>query len=534
LKAYAYNTWLRAIADHRHRKKIVAEVLPAAVGAPSAPAQHYCVRYALPSGRLLARNVGWNLLGAGLPLIVALWAIPALIKGLGTERFGLLAIIWMGVGYFSLFDLGMGRALTKLVAERLGDGRESQLPLLISTGLRLMFGLGMIAALTVALITPWLAEDLLNVSTMLTQETVWSLWILAGTLPFVVSTAGLIGVLQAHQRFREINAVRIPLGVINFLGPILALAFTPSLVATTLVLAIARILAWLVYRWLCQDVFFRPEPGAPFSRTAALSLLSYGSWITVTNIIGPLMVYFDRFFIGALLTMSAVAYYTIPYEVVTRLWILPEALMGVLFPALTTALATAPGRAGTLFFAAARTLLITMFVPIALVVLFAPEALTLWLSPQFAQESASVLRWLAIGVFINCLARLPYTALQGKGRPDLTAKLHLAELPVYALVLWGLLEAYGITGAAAAWTLRIVVDTMALFILGMRETPELRAVQRHTVALMVVGSVLLAALALPQHLWLKIALAATIVALGSGLAFREIILMRASATGNLR
>ena len=205
------------------------------------------------SGRLLARNVLWNVSGAGLPLVVALWAIPTLIAGMGTERFGLLAIIWMGVGYFSLFDLGIGWALTKLIAERLGSGRQRELPALTHTGLRLMLALGVTAAVLVSLIAVWLVEDLLNIPTALHPEALWSLWILAATLPFVVSTAGLIGILQAHQRFPQINAVRIPLGIMNFLGPVLALTVTPSLVATTLVLAASRIAAWLAYRWLCKD-----------------------------------------------------------------------------------------------------------------------------------------------------------------------------------------------------------------------------------------------------------------------------------------
>jgi O-antigen/teichoic acid export membrane protein len=480
----------------------------------------------LVSGKLLARNVVWNLSGAGLPLVVALWAIPALINGMGTERFGLLAIIWMGVGYFSLFDLGMGRALTKLVAERLGNGRESELPSLIGTGLRLMFGLGVIAALTVAGITPWLAGGLLNVPADLVQEAVWSFWILAGTLPFVVSTAGLIGILQAHQRFPLISAVRIPLGIMNFLGPVLALAVTPSLVATTLVLAATRVLAWLAFRWLYKEFSPKSESGTTVSRAAARDLLSFGGWITVTNIVGPLMVYFDRFLIGALLTMSAVAYYTTPYEAVTRLWVVPEALVGVLFPALATALVADLERARAIFLVAARVLLIIMFVPVALVMLFAPEALTLWLDPRFSQESTPVLRWLAIGIFINSLARLPFIALQGKGRPDLTAKLHLAELPIYVLALWGLVEAFGIVGAAAAWTLRIVIDTVALFVLGMQRAPELQAVQLQTMALLAGATVFLAVLGLPQDLWLKTAIAAVVVALGGGLALRELLLMR--------
>ena len=477
------------------------------------------------SGRLLARNVLWNVSGAGLPLVVALWAIPTLIAGMGTERFGLLAIIWMGVGYFSLFDLGIGWALTKLIAERLGSGRQGELPALTHTGLRLMLALGVTAAVLVSLIAVWLVEDLLNIPTALHPEALWSLWILAATLPFVVSTAGLIGILQAHQRFPQINAVRIPLGIMNFLGPVLALSVTPSLVATTLVLATSRIAAWLAYRWLCRN-FFSNSGALHFSRTAARTLLGFGGWVTVTNIVGPLMVYFDRFVIGALLTTSAVAYYITPYEVVTRLWIVPDALVGVLFPAFTAALVSDSRRATFLFLVAARALLITMFVPVAAIVLFADEALALWLGADFARESAPVLRWLAIGVLINSIARLPYITLMGKGRPDLTAKLHMVELPIYVLALWGLIHAFGIVGAAAAWTCRITLDTAALFVLAMYRNPELHGAQRRTAVLVAGACCLLAGFTLLEDVGLRISLAAVIAVAGAGFALREIRLIR--------
>ena len=74
----------------------------------------------LTQGRLLARNTVWNLGGQVAPLVVAIFAIPPLIKGLGTDRFGVLTLAWVVIGYFSLFDLGLGRALTKLVAGQEG------------------------------------------------------------------------------------------------------------------------------------------------------------------------------------------------------------------------------------------------------------------------------------------------------------------------------------------------------------------------------------------------------------------------------
>lgn len=74
------------------------------------------------SSKLVSSSL-WNLAGSLLPLGAGLVAIPLLIGQLGLERFGLLSLAWLLVGYFSLFDFGLGRSLTRLVAEKLGSGR---------------------------------------------------------------------------------------------------------------------------------------------------------------------------------------------------------------------------------------------------------------------------------------------------------------------------------------------------------------------------------------------------------------------------
>jgi O-antigen/teichoic acid export membrane protein len=51
---------------------------------------------------------------------------------------------------------------------------------------------------------------------------------------------------------------------------------------------------------------------------------------------------------------------------------------------------------------------------------------------------------LALGVLINSLAQTPFALLQGVGRPDLPAKFHLIELPVYVGIAWILVSQFGI------------------------------------------------------------------------------------------
>jgi len=148
----------------------------------------------LTGGRRLARNVVWNLLGTGAPLLVAIVAIPMLIEGLGLARFGVLTLAWMVVGYFSLFDLGLGRALTKLVAEKLGKGQDDEIPSLIWTAMSLMAALGVLGAVVVAALSPWLVSSVLKIPVDLQPETLTAFYLLAASIPIVISTTGLRGI----------------------------------------------------------------------------------------------------------------------------------------------------------------------------------------------------------------------------------------------------------------------------------------------------------------------------------------------------
>ncbi len=463
----------------------------------------------LISGRLLARNVIWNLAGTLLPLLVALWAFPRLIEGLGNERFGLLSIIWMGVGYFSIFDLGLGAALTKLVAERLGRGQSGDIPNLVATGQRLMWGLGILAGVLVMSLAPWLVE-VLKVPQGMQNEARWSLTILAVTVPFVVISAGLTGILQAYQKAAWISLVRMPLGVMNFLGPVLMLEVSNSLELTTLFLAISRLISFGCFRHLASRL--HPPGAAHMDRQHMRELFSFGGWITVSSVVGPIMVYFDRFMIGSVLGLAAVAFYTAPFELVVRLWIIPDAILGVLFPALTVALIASRTQAARMVDAATRSILLGVAVPVSMVVLFAAEGLRWWLGPEYADQSAQVMQLLAIGVLINSYARIPAAVVNAAGYPHLIAKLHLTELPLYLLALYFFAQTWGIAGVAAAWVLRVVLDTLVICGFACLTARDLaRQVLIGLLALCSSTGLLLALFEL-NLLWLKL-LAALLIAL---------------------
>jgi len=411
----------------------------------------------------LTRNIIWNLFGTGTPILIALMTIPILVDGLGTARFGILTLAWMVVGYFSLFDMGLGRALIKFVAERLGTKQADEIPGFVWIAILLMVLLGGGGGGVLFFMSPWIVEEALNIPAELQAETLSAFYYLAVSLPFVIASIGFRGVLEAHQYFGIVNIIRVPLGALSFVTPLAILPFSQSLSHIVLALVYIRVISCFVYIVVCintsPELRLRPQ----FDMHKARQLLRFGGWMTVTNVIGPLMVYMDRFLIGSVLTVSAVAYYATPYEMVTKLWIISGALMGVLFPAFSATVSNNPRQARILCKQALKFTFLLLLPIVLIIVTYANEGLNLWLGEEFSDNSAVVLQLLAVGVLVNSHAQIPFGIIQATGRADLTAKLHLLELPFYLLLLWWSLNNYGIAGAAFAWLLRVTFDMVFLF-----------------------------------------------------------------------
>jgi O-antigen/teichoic acid export membrane protein len=185
------------------------------------------------------------------------------------------------------------------------------------------------------------------------------------------------------------------------------------------------------------------------------------------------------------------------------------ALMGVLFPAFASVMQTDRDRAISLFSQTVRLLLFILF-PVTLALLsLAGPILHLWLGEEFVAQSTRLMQILTLGVLINSLAQVPSGLIQSVGRPDLTARLHLLELPLYLALLWWSVQTRGITGAALAWTLRVSLDAAALFWLAERCVPgSSRSLRNSAVPMAGVLAAMAAGMLLRGLLWQAIYVAA--------------------------
>ena len=414
-------------------------------------------------GGLLARNTLLNFIGQVIPLAVGLVTIPYIVHGLGAERFGILSLAWVILGYFSLFDLGLGRATTKFVAEALGKGENQRIPAIVWTSLCFVLILALIGWAVLIAVTPLLVGRVLNVPYYLIEETKLVFYIMGGSLVIALATATLSGVLEAYQRFDLINTLKIPSNILTYLIPLIALFGGAGLPAIVILLLIKNLLMLVVY-FLYTSKIMPSSKCFLVDFKVASSLFYYGWWIALHNAAVAILLYLDRFMVGAFLGISMLTYYAVPYELVSRLTIIPSSMMMVLFPAFGVMEAVDKQKLREFFNKAFKYVFLIMGLLCSTLIIFSKEILSLWLGSDFAEKSSVILRILSIGVFFSSLAWINGTLLQGISHPEIVSIIHIIQVPVYILSTWYLIKAINIEGAALSWTFRIVLTLSLLWI----------------------------------------------------------------------
>lgn len=406
----------------------------------------------------VARHTLYNGLGAAVPLLVLLATVPLYVSIVGLPRYGILAIAWLLLGYMNLLDLGLGRALSQRLATLAYASAEERSRVfwaaltlsgvLILLALILFFPLAQLVMARMEFDTPQLQ---LEISVALP-------W-LAAILPFGMAHGVLNGALEGRRRFFQINVISTLSAVAGAIFPLAAaMMFGPELwhlIAATL---LARCIGIVLLLRACRtavplQAFARP------CRSDMERLVQFGGWAAVTNLVSPLMQFWDRFAIGALISSTAVGLYVIPFNLVSQLAVLPNALASALFPRI----AETPAAHARAITAESVTIIAFIVTPVSLgMLLLGGPFLAIWLGESIALAAAPTMFLLIGGAWANSLARIAFADLQARGRPDLPALSHLGQIIPYVILLYFALSRFGIEGAAAVWSIRCIADAVIL------------------------------------------------------------------------
>lgn len=411
-------------------------------------------------------QISWTLFGLIVPLVIAAITVPSLLKTLGAERFGLLALAWGLIGYAGVLDLGIGRALTQKISKLKGLEQIHEIPNMVVTASRITLVAGLTGAFLIYIFSSALSKLIITSEDIPINQIETSIILLAIALPAQAMSATYRGINEAQLNFKEISLIRMILGIFNFAGPYLISLYTNAIHYAIFTLVISRLLALIAFYFVAKNSLFKSNiflNSGSYSSISARSLFSFGAWVTLGNILSPVLIQADRFVISALLSAGAVTVYVLPYELVVQSLVLVGAVTTVIFPVLTKLIYESSADKWQAYFK--RWLIyVTLGMGLFSISLsyFLPEILNVWLKDKLQYESIIIGRILCCGIFIYSIGTMLMSLQHAIGRVSLMAKFYIFEVIIFIPILFVMVKNYGAIGAAVSWVVRTVIDTLLL------------------------------------------------------------------------
>lgn len=407
---------------------------------------------------MIIKSIFLNSIGIVLPIVVSFPLLGMIARMVDVEKFGVFLIFFSFVGFSSFLDLGLSRAIVREVAKK--DSQEEEKKKIIQTASIFVFFIGLIFSLVSIYFVDEIV-DFLNLSESIVKDVRDSFIIVNMSIPFVLISGVWSALPEGELRFLSLSAYKSISGVLLILIPFSFAIFSASLISLAAGLIVARILTAAMSFWYVRYFFYERFS---FDYKLFKNLIGYGGWLTVTNIVGPLMVYGDRFLLSNLLGAKSVGFYTAASELISRLLIVPSIVAKPLYPLYAFDQVYVEKRERLI----KLSLAFVVFFVVIFVYLFSDFFVTIWLGERYSVKVVNLIQILLVGFFFNSIAQTYYIKIQALGHSDIVAIIHLTEIVPYGLVFYFLVDTYGLNGAAWAWSIRSAVDCLFMVFVAKR------------------------------------------------------------------
>lgn len=393
------------------------------------------------------RNVLFGLVTWILPLCLGLIATPILVGSLGHAEYGVYALILGLVGYS--FTFNFGRAITKYVAEYRTTGRADEIAGIVSASLTLNVTVGLAGSVILCLLAGWLVRDVFAIAQAAQQNTIWAIYLASAIIFFTMLGQVFSSILHGLQRFDVYSKIFSAHSIVLVVGNIVLAWFGYGLLA---------LLAWnlailagfcIVYAIAAR----RLSPARTNDRAASSDVLRkivhYSGSIVAYQVLGNLVLLFERGWITQRLGSESLTYYVVPMSLGIYLHGFVSSLVLVIFP-LASELEHDRERLKKLYTKATKLISALVVFVILSVLIVNVQFLTLWMGADFAAVAAPLLvpHIICFGLF--AILTISWQMTEGLGRPHINAILTGISSTICIVLMIVLITPYGNLGVAVA------------------------------------------------------------------------------------
>ncbi len=406
----------------------------------------------------------WTLAGQIAPLAVSFVTTPFVIRMLGTEGYGVFILVVLIPTYLGFADFGMSLASTKFASEAYAKGDNVKEARIVRTA----------ALIAVATSTPFavmlfvFSESItraMNVPENLVSD--------ASTALKIGSITLVIGFINGILNTPQLTRLRMELGtlvnggfrILGLLAIPIVLSVGGGIVGAVAVLMSVSLLTLFGHIYVSRRLL-NNLIGLTLEKDSIRYLLKFGGDLSILGIAAFILVNAEKGLLAFSVSAAALAHYSIAFTLANMVVLFSSAMIQSLIPAFSQLQGSENAASlKTLFSRGVRLSLIWAFPLIVILSLVAKPFFTTWAGEEFGSESTYPFYLLLPGIIFNVVSYLPFAAILASGRSNVLARLYWIEIVPYCLIIWLLATTLGAKGAAIAWSLKMTVDTVVMFII---------------------------------------------------------------------
>ncbi len=338
--------------------------------------------------RSLTTNSILSVIAWVFPILLGFISTPILVAKLGSEQYGLFAVV---LGFMSYsFTFGIGRVAGKYVPEHQAAGELVKVTQTIAATFWLSLAIGFVGCVTLLLTAPLIVRDILLISPELRDLAVNSLYLAAAIILVLMLSQVFQFVLQGLHHFDNYVALA-NLNALLLGGGNIFLALSGYGVVTLFswnlaVISITGLLFYVRAAHLLPAMRFV----TPLPRTIVSTVARYAGTIILYQIFANIFFIFERSWIVRRFGAEALTFYFVPMLLAMHMQGFIASVVQAIFPVVNELLSDRK-RLIEIYQRASKIILVAVVFIVANLIGSGDVFLALWVSPELAVRSYPLL-----------------------------------------------------------------------------------------------------------------------------------------------
>lgn len=407
------------------------------------------------------RNVLYGFSTWLLPLGLSFLATPLIVRTLGNQDYGIYALVLSVIGY--TFNLNFGRAVTKYIAEYRASGEPEKIRGIVSSSLQINLIFGFIGVVAIFASAQWLVGDVFQIDEADRSKTVFALYLAALAVFSLIVSQVFSAILQGIFRFDVYSKIYNFNNLATLAGN-LWLAYNGY--------GLIYLLGWNLLTNIITLIFYilgaqrlLPEFGIDYRWQPEIFklVLKYSAGIVSYQILGNLLMLFERGWITRQLGAENLTYYVVPMSLSFYIHGFVSSIILMVFP-LASELRDYPEKLLRLYLKASKIVCFFVFFLATLLIVNSHLFITLWMkNADFAEKTYILLIIHTITFSLVSIQAVSWQMTEGLGYPSYNTFIFVLCLIINVSVIVAVTENYGNVGIACGRLVSVGVTFFSVF-----------------------------------------------------------------------